>query len=138
MTFNILGPVESIANFLGYSDATALLDDAQAIAKQHDEATYDHAVSDLATFLKKRVPSIPAATVDSISAILISLIAVGYDHSVHNVEVFVAGIIHAAPALGVKDAPLDDATKTALANCNSALDAWSIITQAVLKVEGVS
>lgn len=138
MTFNFLGGLESVANMLGYSDVTALYDDVQAIAKNHTEASADQAVADIATLLKKRATNIPSDTVDACAVVLLSLVTVGYHPSVHNDEIAVAAMIHAAPKFGIKDAPLDDETKQALQNCNSTLDAWSIITMAALKVEGVS
>jgi len=133
----ILSLILSFSGLLGLGKEAKLIQDGQATAVDPSDSNIAQDIQDAGAVFEKYFPNVPEAKVQAAENVLACAIPLKDSRSTQNVEVFVASLIHNAPAFGVKDAPLGDATKAALASCNSTLDAWSIVTQAALKVEGV-
>src|SRR5665213_2211011 len=130
----ILSLILSFGGLLGLGAESKLIQDGEATAANPTDGNIAQDITDAAVVFEKYFPNVPDAKVKAAENILECAIPLKDSRSTGNIEVFVASLIHNAPAFGVKDAPLDDATKAALASCNSTLDAWSIVTQAALKV----
>jgi hypothetical protein len=134
----IISLILNFAGIFGLGAEAKLIQDGQATAANPSDANVAQDIQDAGAVFEKYFPNVPVSKVQAVEGILDAAIPLKDSRSTANIEVFVASLIHNAPAFGVKDAPLDDATKAALAASTSTLDAWSIVTQAALKVTGLA
>ncbi len=135
---SLIGIFKKFAGLFGLSQEVKTESDVEATIQNPSVSNVDADIADFEAEFEKYFPQIPAAKVEAVGAILDSAAPLIEARSTHNIEVFGASIVHELPNFGVHDAPLDDATKAALASCNSTLDALSIVIQAALAVEGIS
>lgn len=134
----ILSLLLSFGGLLGLGAETKLIQDGEATASAPTDANIEQDIADAGIVFEKYFPNVTAAKVEAVENVLTCAIPLKDSRSTANVETFAESLIQAAPAFGVKDAPLSDDVKAAIAASNSTLEAWALITKAVLAVEGVA